>query len=529
MSVNNNEQRHEQQEDDDEVIQILAPGIQRNFKEEITNAFILNFLSYPLILLYFLITFTYVTSKTIPYEFIDEKFHINQTLTYLNGHWTQWDPKITTPPGLYILGWLNYKIVHIIPFIKSWFSDLTTLRLTNLFGGLIVLPIFILRPIFQLNAVGFWPVSLMCFPLLSTFYYLYYTDVWSTVFILWSLTVALTLPFGDNKWSIWFSSGLALISCLFRQTNIVWTGFIMIIVVERKAIIDKKFDNHTFNNFLKLFIHSIDQFNMLVLPYFVNFVLFALFLIWNRSITLGDKSNHSAGIHLVQLFYCFTFLTVLSLPLWYSKVFMKLYLIRWRLKLFRTIFELLMIMLVIRYFTKIHPFLLADNRHYTFYLFKKLIGNKHKLIKYFLMAPIYHFSTFVYMGLIKESELNLTLTTQQIFKNSYELPIQLTHISRLALVVCTIFTIVPSPLFEPRYYILPYFFWRIFVSPVPEPILATIPIPKEDEEQRYVVSSTNRQLLEMIWFLLIDLVTLIIFIKYSFSWSDEEFPQRIIW
>ena len=36
--------------------------------------------------------------------YMDEVFHVGQTQTYLAGNWTEWDPKITTPPGLYGVG-----------------------------------------------------------------------------------------------------------------------------------------------------------------------------------------------------------------------------------------------------------------------------------------------------------------------------------------------------------------------------------------------------------------------------------------
>lgn len=32
----------------------------------------------------------------------DEPFHIPQAQAYCNGEWSTWDPKITTPPGLYV-------------------------------------------------------------------------------------------------------------------------------------------------------------------------------------------------------------------------------------------------------------------------------------------------------------------------------------------------------------------------------------------------------------------------------------------
>ena len=32
----------------------------------------------------------------------DEPFHVPQAQAYCNGEWSTWDPKITTPPGLYV-------------------------------------------------------------------------------------------------------------------------------------------------------------------------------------------------------------------------------------------------------------------------------------------------------------------------------------------------------------------------------------------------------------------------------------------
>ncbi|KAL3230671.1 hypothetical protein RNJ44_01120 [Nakaseomyces bracarensis] len=513
-----------QEEQEASAVQELVPGLQRNLEEEVVRGFIANIFIYPVVLLYFVCTFAYVTRKVVPYEFIDEKFHINQTLTYLKGHWLQWDPKITTPPGLYILGYVNHRLLRT--FIKSW-SSLTILRLVNLFGGLVYFPIVVLRPLFLFNAISFWPIALICFPLMSTYYYLYYTDVWSTIFIIQSLSVALTMPLG-MKYSIWLSAALGGISCLFRQTNIVWCGFIMLVTVERQAIVHKQFNTHSMNNYLKLFIHSVDEFKTLVFPYFLNFVGFFLYLIWNRSITLGDKSNHTAGIHVMQLLYCFAFLAVFSLPLWFSKNFLRMYRDRFQNKQIQMILEILFIMLMIRYFTKVHPFLLADNRHYTFYLFKRLMNHNRRLIKYGLMAPIYHFCTFVYLEILRPSEMVFDPIIPLPIKDPIQLPVQLTHISWTALILCTIATVVPSPLFEPRYYILPYYFWRLFITCSAEPIWGEV-LPALPDEKPVTISSTKRLFLEFCWFWVIDLFTLLVFIRYAFPWQTEQFLQRIIW
>ncbi|QLG73035.1 hypothetical protein HG535_0E01190 [Zygotorulaspora mrakii] len=503
--------------------QLISPGIQRQLEKEVVTGFLTNIAIYPLLVTYFLLTFYYVSTKVVPYEFIDERFHIGQTLQYISGNWNTWDPKITTPPGLYILGCLEYKFFRIF---TSW-STLTILRIVNLFGGIFVLPVMVLRPLFLFNAIGFWPIALMSFPLMATYYYLYYTDIWSTIFILQALTFVLTLPYGPTV-SIWLSALCAGISCLFRQTNIIWTAFIMVLAVERRAMIQKQFNTHTLNNYLKLFIHSIDDFTSIVLPYAVDFVLFLVYIIWNRGITLGDKSNHNAGFQLVQIFYCFMFICFFSLPLWFSGSFLQLYKRRCQLKPVRVFFEVLGIMIVIRFFTKVHPFLLADNRHYTFYLFKRFIGSRRKLIKYVLMAPVYHFSTFVYMEVFRPSQLVFEPIVPLPLKDPVDLPIQLTHISWTALIACTFVTIVPSPLFEPRYYILPFYFWRIFVTCSAEPILGEL-VPSEEGEIAVTIASTKRLFLEFAWFMLINAISLIIFMRRAFTWETELFPQRIIW
>lgn len=502
---------------------MISPGIQRRLEKEVVTGFLTNIIVYPLLVIYFLLSFYYVSTKVVPYEFIDEKFHVGQTLKYISGDWKAWDPKITTPPGLYVLGWLNYKFTRIF---FSW-STLTVLRSVNLVGGIIVLPLIVLRPLFLFNAIGFWPIALMCFPLTVTYYYLYYTDVWSTIFILQSLTLVLTLPYGPTK-SVWLSALSAGLSCLFRQTNIIWTGFIMVVAVERRAMIQKQFNTHTFNNYLKLFIHSIDEFGSVVLPFCLNFILFLVYLILNRSITLGDKSNHSAGFHLVQMFYCFTFICFFSLPLWFSRNFLLMYKRRCQLKPVKLFFEIIGIMIVIRYFTKVHPFLLADNRHYTFYLFKRLIGSNSRLIKYLIMAPVYHFSTFVYMEVLRPSQFAFEPIAPLPVKDPIDLPIQLSHISWTILMVCTFLTIVPSPLFEPRYYILPFFFWRLFITCSAEPIINEL-VPAKETETPVTISSTRRLGLEVIWFMFINIALLIIFISHPFSWESEQFSQRIIW
>src|SRR5204862_8112263 len=90
-----------------------------------------------------------------------------------------------------------------------------------------------------------------------------------------------------------------------------------------------------------------------------------------------------------------------------------------------------------------HPFLRADNRHFVFYIWRRTI-RRHPLAKY-LAAPVYHGSGWLVLHALGRSQSVLTLT---------------------GIVAATALTIIPSPLLELRYFILPYLFWRLHLSPL---------------------------------------------------------------
>ena len=57
---------------------------------------------------YYLIAFLgliyVVFMASVPEPYMDEPFHVKQTQEYCAGNWSVWDEKITTFPGLYLLG-----------------------------------------------------------------------------------------------------------------------------------------------------------------------------------------------------------------------------------------------------------------------------------------------------------------------------------------------------------------------------------------------------------------------------------------
>lgn len=405
--------------------------------------------------------------------FIDEIFHLRQCQRYCHGNY-EWDTKITTPPGLYILGVLFTRIVLVFT-TKNVCDDDSWLRSINLAGGLLVLPVIVRK--FKNSSL--WTVNIISQPLLFTYYFLFYTDIWSTILILGSLSLVWNSPTTKN---CYMSSLLSFISLWFRQTNILWIAFILSILIDRQIRADNfvsrctKFIIQFFNNWIK------------VIPFMIIFVLFIIFIKINGGIAFGDKENHQLNLHIVQVFYCFTFITFFTWPVWLTRrtienyvrfVFLKNY----GLNLIVNGGFMIGIKYIIDNFTIIHPFLLADNRHFTFYIFKKLISHRYSQI---FAIPLYHFSTWIIITTLNKSKRGLSSIT----------------IITYLFAVCL--TIIPSPLFEPRYYIVPLIIFRLFVK-------------------------SDRNLLEFLWLNSVNLFTSFVFFNYEFTWDSEPGVQRIIW
>ena len=55
-----------------------------------------------------------LTAKVFESKILDEIFHIPAAQRYCDGNLSYWDPKITTPPGLYIFSSLIIKVAQLV-------------------------------------------------------------------------------------------------------------------------------------------------------------------------------------------------------------------------------------------------------------------------------------------------------------------------------------------------------------------------------------------------------------------------------
>jgi alpha-1,2-glucosyltransferase len=179
---------------------------------------------------------------------------VRQAQVYCSGDFGTWDPKITTPPGLYVGSQaaetglmeshsylLSYAVLQV-----TGSCDIKSLRLLNATClGLVGLVSFsCLQVLWQVyhprpdsvnakrhNAVepsDEWylthsAINICLFPPLFFFSGLYYTDIASTLIVLLSLRTQLASQ--EFNWPLAVLQLLfACSSLFFRQTNIFWVG-----------------------------------------------------------------------------------------------------------------------------------------------------------------------------------------------------------------------------------------------------------------------------------------------------------------
>ncbi|KAL0338315.1 UNVERIFIED_CONTAM: actin [Sesamum angustifolium] len=261
-----------------------------------------------------------------------------------------------------------------------------------------------LRPSLDDKKATFRAVVLSLYPVHWFFTFLYYTDVAS-------LTAVLAMYLLILKKKFLLSSLLGALSVLIRQTNIIWMLFVACAGVIEFA------QSHQRNS--------------------------AEVVEFSRS---KEKDDLSANVlkmrmrfsHFAQLLYFAVVSAVFMLPVHFSLGQVAVLFQQFRknklLNFFQWLMALTVSFLSVQFFSIAHPYLLADNRHYTFYLWRKVI-NFHSSTKY-LMVPLYVYSWFSIVSNLAKNQDALVL---------------------VYFVACAA-SLIPAPLIEFRYYTIPFFF-----------------------------------------------------------------------
>lgn len=129
-----------------------------------------------------------LVSIEVVYPYMDEIFHVPQAIAYCQRHFDVYDPKLTTPPGLYLIS----SVLHGMGIPCT----ITYLRLLNVVIGTSLLPLLFgnirteYRDTGSMKATP-WNGLIAAMPVTAFFQLLYYTDLVSTylVFLMYLLVL----------------------------------------------------------------------------------------------------------------------------------------------------------------------------------------------------------------------------------------------------------------------------------------------------------------------------------------------------
>ena len=338
-------------------------------------------------------------------------------------------------------------------------------------------------------------LSMSLFPILYFFNFLYYTDLGSTFFVLFAYLLHLH---NYHK----SSAVVGAMSVLFRQTNIVWvvfmgwvSGYPVLVGEKRSArselnlktnfkanlqFVLKPASNFNFKPLANLFVDVVG----IVWPYLVVVVAFASFLVLNGGIVLGAKSDHEAGFHLCQILYFSLFSFAFLLPVLPIYKVLREFSTFCRRTKKAIIMFLILTLLVIHFTTTTHRYLISDNRHYTFYVWKNIF-QRHPSVRY-LLAPFYVFSMFALWSSLGSAG----------------------RLWKLGFSTCLSLALAPSSLLEFRYFIVPFLLVRLNLEPQPGFI---------------------KILLETLAYLAVNSFAIYMFLYKPFTWPGSDELQRFMY
>ncbi|KAL8785685.1 MAG: hypothetical protein Q9213_003244 [Squamulea squamosa] len=544
--------------------------------------------------------------KIVPRPYLDEFFHVQQAELYLQGRFFEWHPKITTPPGLYLVSLAYLGCLSLIAVIDQ--VNVVDLRRTNA-AAAVLFPCIVKRVLkhivinydglalldrtlpesWSLAELNHATLNICLFPPLFFFFGLYYTDVWS------ALLVLITLCLHQKKaMTSMVAAGIAAL--FFRQTNIFWvaiylgglqavrtlrkppdesnrgnstlsttaTGRSQLCPIHDPAVVTASFGDY-FGTTLMLVVAAVGRYRVLIHRlkfYLILLGAFGYFVIWNGGVVLGDKENHVPSLHLAQMLYIWPYIMFFSFPVLYPYVLNAIFPQKYIPRPFRTgstrhqfprlivaLPTMAAMLIIVHFNTIIHPFTLADNRHYTFYVFRLLL--RHPANKY-LAVPVYFVCAWAaitaFGGLpnVQRSPNSKLPGKLEASKSKERLPppprgsVQDRGHSVstvLMWLLASSLSTVTAPLVEPRYFIVPWLIWRLHVvSPWPTGDEAYKKRKKKIRTFKARCKAIlyeqhdHRLWLETLWFLAVNWGTCHVFLEWGFQWPQEKGKvQRFMW
>jgi len=234
--------------------------------------------------------------------YADEKYHYKQISWFTEGKF-EIIPMLTTIPGYHAF----------VSLFAMWFDDLSFLkvRIISFSISLTIIPLFYFlakqfgakEPLKKTLQFIFLPIAFIYVPLV-------YTDIFSTILILLALFFAVRQKYHT-------AAIISIASIAVRQNNIVWHTFIWVysFVSLHGFSLSPKI---IWNYFRKSFLFPL------------GILLFAVFVILNEGIAVGDRTGHQAGFYLGNIYFFLVIAGVLFFPITISRIIEIVRLKSWR-------------------------------------------------------------------------------------------------------------------------------------------------------------------------------------------------------
>jgi len=486
-----------------------------------------------------------LVNSVVPEPYMDEIFHVPQAQQYCRGDFWKWDPMITTPPGLYYVSLAYiasfFPVAWMFRVAKTFdvLCSTAAFRSTNVILAMVCAVLFhdlllCIRPGIGERKAATYAILVALYPVHWFFTFLYYTDVAS-------LAAVLAMYLFCLKKRFWISATFGVFSILFRQTNVIWVIFfaangaityvkdlyskdnvshensepthqskktsVMDNNISAQGLRRRRIDSpiskkvtvsesaNPYNSLteevwdisLKLW-KSKCEIVIAFAPFVVVMVAFVAFIIWNGGIVLGAKEAHVVSPHFAQFLY-FGLVSAAALLPWHftpNRV-LDLFHLSGKNKTCSSLAVLMglgLSFVAVHFFSIAHPYLLADNRHYTFYIWRKVI-QVNWMMKYMLI-PLYVYSWLSIINILGKSQ---------------------TRIWVLSFVLSVALVLVPAPLVEFRYYTIPF-------------VILVLHSPAIGNGKLLAMGSL---------YAAVDLSTLVMFLFRPFHWEHESGTQRFMW
>eukprot|EP00887_Chlorella_sp_A99_P002315 scaffold10.g2315.t1 len=400
---------------------------------------------------------------------MDEVFHVPQAQLYCAGQWREWHPKITTFPGLYVLGAAAGAAARALaPLLPArWAAAMAAapggcatgvLRAVNAAFAVACVPLAYhaarrLGPERSPQHLLLLAAAVFFFPLHFFFGYLYYTDVPSVFFTLGAHMAALDQRYG-------LAAGTAVAAVAMRQTNAVWVAFALgaaalelclppgsagdgggggaqrsaerpangsdagagsrpgagrskttqaagigrgraVGASSLAAAAGGARPQGLWAEAAHVAAAALERHGALAAalwPLAAVVAAFAGFVVWNGGVVVGDRAHHEAVRHLAQPLYFSLYVTAALAPAFWTPAALARAARRGAAAARRApasaaacgAAAAAAVGAAVARGTLAHPFLLADNRHYTFYLWRRMVDRTHWAR--YAAAPAYLYS-----------------------------------------------------------------------------------------------------------------------------------------